>query len=132
MALLDPRAMRDWCKQKFLSKDNVLKTKETVEANEKEGKSVDALVIKEVFQSVSNAKALIASAVTGKGVQTDATATFLEIAEHIGQIETGGGSGSGNINWNIAFVEITGIKVNKNIVVANNGGKIDIDPQEGA
>lgn len=130
MALLDPRAMRDWCKQKFLSKDNVLKTKETVEANEKEGKSVDALVIKEVFQSVGNGKSLVASAITDKGVQTDATATFQEMAEHIGQIETGGGSG--NINWNVAFVEITGIKVNKNIVVANNGGKIDIDPQEGA
>lgn len=92
MSLLDSRAIRDWVKQKFLSVDNVLKTKETVEANTEEGKSVDALVVKEVFQSVSDGKSLVASAITDKGVQTDATATFQEMATNIGLISGGGGS----------------------------------------
>lgn len=92
MSLLDSRAVRDWVKQNFLSKKDVLKTKEEIETNLVEGKSADALVIKEVFTSVSNGKSLIASAITDKGVQTGATATFAEMAENIGNIH-GGGSG---------------------------------------
>ncbi len=97
MSFLDPRAMRDWCRQNFLSNDDVLKTKEAVTANAEEGKVADALVVKEVFQSVSDGKALLASAITDKGVQTDATATFQEMAEAVGRIESGGGSSTGPV-----------------------------------
>lgn len=129
MALLDPRAMRDWCRQKFLSKDNVLKTKETVEANEAEGKSVDALVIKEVFQSVSDGKSLIASAITDKGVQTDATATFSEMAGNISTIQSGGGS-SGMVNLSIFQLQYNSKKADGFYKGAVNNGSADITVQE--
>lgn len=110
MSFLDPKAMRDWCIQRFQSKDDILKTKEGVEENTEEGKCVDALVVKEVFQSVSNGKHLIASAITGKGVQTDAGDTFETMAGNIGEIVAGGG-GSGpisspyifSVNWTLAL-----------------------------
>ena len=49
--------------------------------------------LNEVFQSVSNGKSLIASAITDKGVSTDAEATFDTMAGNIMAIETGGGGG---------------------------------------
>lgn len=70
----------------------ILPTVESVEANTESGKLVDALAIKEVFTSVSNGKSLIASAITDKGIQTDATDTFETMANNIGSIQ-GGGSG---------------------------------------
>lgn len=73
----------------------VLTSKEDVQENVEAGKLVDALVVKEVFQSVSEGKSVIASAITDKGVQTDAEATFTVMAENIGQISSGGGEGSG-------------------------------------
>lgn len=57
-----------------------------VQENTTSGKLVDALVVKEVFQSVSDGKELIASAITDKGVQTDADASFTVMADNIGQI----------------------------------------------
>lgn len=45
--------------------------------------------VESCFQSASDGKALIASAITGKGIETDATATFAEMAENIENIETG-------------------------------------------
>lgn len=45
--------------------------------------------LNEVFTSVSEGKVLMASAITDKGVATDATATFEQMAEHIAQIKTG-------------------------------------------
>ena len=45
--------------------------------------------IDECFQSVSNGKALLASAITDMGVETDATDTFETMATNIGSIETG-------------------------------------------
>ena len=42
----------------------------------------------EVFQSVSNGKKEVASAITDKGVPTEANATFIVMADHIRQIET--------------------------------------------
>ena len=92
MSLLDSRAVRDWVKQNFLKKQDVLETEEELVANEEAGKSVDSLVVKQVFISVSDGKELIASAITDKGVQTDATATFSEMADNINSIQ-GGGSG---------------------------------------
>lgn len=41
--------------------------------------------------SVSDGKSLVASAITDKGVPTAQDATFAQMAENIGQIETGGG-----------------------------------------
>ena len=43
-----------------------------------------------LFQSVSNGKGLIASAITDKGVETLADATFEQMAENIGGISSGG------------------------------------------
>ena len=45
--------------------------------------------VEELFQSVSNGKALVASAITDKNVPTDATATFEQMATNIRNIETG-------------------------------------------
>ena len=49
--------------------------------------------LNEVFQSVSNGKSLIASAITDKGVSTDAAATFGTMAGNISKIESSGGGG---------------------------------------
>ena len=46
--------------------------------------------LNEVFQSVSDGKAMIASAITDKGVETDAGATFETMAGNIRAIESGG------------------------------------------
>lgn len=89
MSFLDGKAIRDWCKQRFQSKDDLLRTMETVTENREEGKSVDALVIKEVFQNVSDGKALLASAITDRGVQTDAEDSFMVMAENIRKIQGG-------------------------------------------
>ena len=61
----------------------------TLRTNEK-----DNLVkaVNECFQSASDGKALIASAITGKGVNTDSGATFAVMAENIKSIETGIGT----------------------------------------
>ena len=45
--------------------------------------------LQEVFQSVSNGKNLIASAITDKGVDTLADATFEQMADNIGKISGG-------------------------------------------
>ncbi len=45
--------------------------------------------VKEVFQSVSSGKEIIASAITDKGVETDAQATFTTMAQNIIDIPTG-------------------------------------------
>ena len=44
--------------------------------------------LNESFQSVSNGKTLMASAITDKGVPTDATATFAQMATNIKNIQT--------------------------------------------
>lgn len=46
----------------------------------------------QLFQSVSNGKSLIASAITGKGVSTASDATFQQMATNIGNIKTGPGT----------------------------------------
>lgn len=46
--------------------------------------------MKEVFQSVSNGKALVASAITDMGVETASDATFQTMDENIRQIKSGG------------------------------------------
>lgn len=130
MSFLDSRAIRDWCKQKFLSKDNVLKTKETVEANEKEGKSVDALVIKEVFQSVGDGKSLIASAITDKGVDTDARAAFSEMAENIGKIKSEGAAVGNGVDLSTLLLKYNSKKADEFYKGASNNGVVEISIQE--
>ena len=46
--------------------------------------------LNEVFQSVSNGKSLIASAITDKGITTEADATFQTMADNIGKISVSG------------------------------------------
>ena len=45
--------------------------------------------VNECFQSASDGKALIASAITGKGIETNSDATFATMAANISLIETG-------------------------------------------
>lgn len=45
--------------------------------------------VNECFQSASDGKALIASAITGKGVNTDSKATYAAMAENISSIQVG-------------------------------------------
>lgn len=45
--------------------------------------------IDQLFQSVSNGKSSIASAITGKGISTSSTASFSTMATNIGKIPTG-------------------------------------------
>ena len=45
--------------------------------------------VNECFRSASDGKALIASAITGKGVNTDSGATYAVMAENIGSIQVG-------------------------------------------
>lgn len=73
-----------------VSQTDILKSIESVNENTLEGKVADALVIKEVFQSVSNGKQLVASAITDKGVNTEATDTFTTMAENIKSIPSNG------------------------------------------
>lgn len=68
---------------------NILTSIEEVEDNSDPNKLVDALAIKEVFRSVSDGKEKIASAITDKGIETDAMATFDMMAENIGMISGG-------------------------------------------
>lgn len=48
--------------------------------------------VDELFTSVSNGKALVASAITDKGIATSNDATFETMASNIAAIESGGGS----------------------------------------
>ncbi len=72
----------------------ILTSIESVKENLELGKLVDSLVIKEVFQSVSDGKRLIASAITGKGVETDAANSFEVMAGNIANIQSGSGGAS--------------------------------------
>lgn len=78
---------------------DILDTMEEIEANTLEKQVAGALALKEMkielddcFQSVSDGKALIASAITGKRVSTDATATFAQMAANIDAIVLGSGT----------------------------------------
>lgn len=53
--------------------------------------------VADLKKSVSDGKTLVATAITEKGVNTAADATFAVMAENIGQIETGGGELHGAI-----------------------------------
>ena len=80
------------------------------------------LAVNECFQSVSNGKALIASAIADKKVATDATATFAQMAENISKIVLGSGNAtvadvlSGKTFTNDDGVEYAGTMTNNGAV----------------
>ena len=80
--------------------------------------------LNEVFQSVSNGKSLIASAITDKGIATAADATFQVMATNIGKISSGSGQSISNVlytkscNSNI-FRVLSKIKLSENPTVSN-------------
>lgn len=120
MGVPNLRAIRDWCKESFLSKQEILDSKDSIESNNDPGKLADALVIKEVFQSVSNGKELIASAITGKGIRADAGDTFAEMADKITRIESSGESGGGDeVSFGSVSFDITAADTNKTINLSN-------------
>lgn len=71
--------------------------------------------IDQLFTSVSNGKSLIAGAITDKGVSTSASDSFQQMASNIGQIEMGGGSCTGSMQ----FAPKNGVKY---IYIDGNGG----------
>lgn len=93
----------------------VLDTMEEVVANTQENQLAGALAIKELsvevencFQSVSDGKVLVASAITDKGVSTDATATFEQMAANISSIKTSITPTAGNKNTKTAKLSTQG------------------------
>ena len=62
-------------------------------------KSSLVAAVSETFTSVSNGKAIVASAITDKGVQTSSDATFSEMAQNISQIPSGGGVKEKTVNF---------------------------------
>lgn len=69
-----------------IKENELLDSREEIEANTSSGKFAGALAMKEVFQSVSSGKRQIASAITDKGVATDADADFGTMAQNIGNL----------------------------------------------
>ena len=67
------------------------KTSKNSIQNEVVAKKIDEIenTINEVKKSVSDGKSKVASAITDKGINTEATDTFDTMAENIGKIQTG-------------------------------------------
>ncbi|HBI61936.1 MAG TPA: hypothetical protein DDY31_12125, partial [Lachnospiraceae bacterium] len=84
----------------------ILSTAGDVQDNKDSGKLVDALVIKQVFQFVSEGKKTIALAITDKGVDTSATDSFAQMAEKIKSIQGGHGMGEGAVAKKIVNISM--------------------------
>ena len=86
------------------------------------GETVEAK-LNEVFQSVSNGKSLIASAITDKGITTAADATFQVMATNIGKISSGSGQSISNVLYTKScsniFRVLSKIKLSENPTVSN-------------
>lgn len=106
---------------------DILTSSDAVRQNESAGKMVDALVIKEVFQSVSDGKGMIASAITGKGIQTDAGDTFQRMADNIKAIRSEGGSSGG---LSLCMYELEGLKI-KQMHMIKDKTDVEVIPVEG-
>lgn len=89
------------------------------------------LAVNECFQSVSNGKTLLASAITDKRVATDATATFAQMAENISKIVLGSGNAtktdvlSGKTFTNDDGIEYTGSMTNNAGTSKSATGSLD-------
>lgn len=89
------------------------------------------LAVNECFQSVSNGKTLLASAITDKRVATDATATFSQMAENISKIVLGSGNAtktdvlSGKTFTNDDGIEYTGSMTNNAGSAKSATGSLD-------
>ena len=80
--------------------------------------------LNEVFQSVSNGKREVASAITDKGVPTEANATFIVMADHIRQIETPSPESKSQIVANVI--------VNDSVIVSSSiNCTVDIEIKDG-
>lgn len=80
--------------------------------------------LNEVFQSVSNGKSLVASAITDKGITTAADATFQTMATNIGKINSGSGQSISNVlytkNCNKTIFRVKSkIKLSENPTASN-------------
>ncbi|MDE6852025.1 MAG: bacterial Ig-like domain-containing protein [Lachnospiraceae bacterium] len=114
----------------------ILKDIEQIKINTESGRLVDALILKEVFQSVSDGKSMIASAITDKGVDTDAMATFFTMAQNIRKLVVGSDIYPVSIEVETPpekleyhpgdILDLTGMVVN---AVFNDGSKQDITLQ---
>ena len=69
----------------FITADNIAFSDSNFSATNVKG------AISELFQSASNGKQLIATAITGKGVETSANDSFQTMANNIGSIQNSGG-----------------------------------------
>lgn len=89
------------------------------------------LAVNECFQSVSNGKTLLASAITDKRVATDATATFSQMAENISKIVLGSGNAtktdvlSGKTFTNDDGIEYVGSMTNNEGTLKSATGSLD-------
>ena len=78
--------------------------------------------LNECFQSVSDGKSLIATAITDKGVQTAATDSFADMATNIGLISGGGITPTGTINISTNGVHDVTQYASANVSVSGGGG----------
>ena len=99
------------------------------------GETIEAK-LNEVFQSVSNGKSLIASAITDKGQPTAADATFQAMADNIGKISVSGSaevsnpiSMIGNYNFQSKIVLADELSAD-NIAITNDSTNIQITSVE--
>ena len=86
-------------------KENIVFPRTIVDAiKNREGKPLQD-ILDELFTSVSNGKASVASAITDKGVTTAQDATFAQMAANILSIEgSGSGGSSGGLPTGIAEI----------------------------
>lgn len=78
--------------------------------------------LNECFQSVSDGKSLIATAITDKGVQTAATDSFADMATNIGLISGGGITPTGTINISTNGVYDVTQYASADVSVSGGGG----------
>ena len=105
----------------------ILSSAGDVQENKEPGKLVDALVIKQVFQFVSEGKRLIALALTDKGVGTSAEDTFAQMAENIGMIR-GGAGGEGTVIKRITSFSMPVLEGQPQITTVLLGVPLDEEP----
>ena len=85
------------------------------------------LAIKECFQSVSDGKALVASAITDKKVATDATATFATMAANIRKIVLGSGNATvSDVLSGKTFTNNDGVQYTGTLALSGSASTADV------